>query len=144
MSTLQRIRKFALVAVVATGALIASATQADEGRTSERPSIAGTIANLGQMTVLARRPAEIAHLGSMTVTAQRLSDTRVADLGAMTVTALRFSDTLVADLGAMTVTARRAADTRDTQVADLGGITVTARRIGTVTVAAQPSDRSWN
>jgi len=123
MSTLQRIREFALVAVLLTGALNASAPQVDESRPSDRPSVAGTIADLGHMTVLARRDAEVAHLGSMIVSAPRLSDAGVADLGAMT------------------VTARRAADTK---VADLGGITVTARRIGSVALAEQPSDHSWN
>lgn len=123
MNTLHRIREFALVAILATGTLIASATQADERRPSGERSVARSIAHLGEMTVLGRRLGEIADLGSMTVTARRLSDT------------------LVADLGTMTVSARR---TADTQVADLGGMTVTARRIATVTVAAQPSNHSWN
>jgi hypothetical protein len=95
MSTLHRVGKFALVAVLATGALVAPASQADE----------------------------------------------IAQLGSLVVTAARISDTDAPMLGGMTVTARRAADTR---VADLGGITVTASRIGTVTVAARPSDHSWN
>lgn len=81
MGTLQRIQEFTLVAVMATGALIASATQADEGLTSEQANVTSMFADLGHITVLARRPAEVAHLGSMVVTAQRLSDTRVADLG---------------------------------------------------------------
>ena len=118
MSTLQRIREFALVAVLLTGALNASAPQADEGRPSDRPSVVGAIADLGHMTVLARRDAEVANLGSLIVSAPRLSDAGVADLGAMT------------------VTSRRAADTK---VADLGGITVTARRIGSAALAARPS-----
>lgn len=105
MNTLHTVRKFALVAALATGALIASASQADESRTSgER-----VVANLGHMTVVARRPAEFAHLGSMVVTASRIADTRVADLGSITVSAPRLADTQVADLGGMTVTARRIA-----------------------------------
>ena len=123
MSTLHRIREFALVTVMATGALMASATQADEVRTSERPDIVGTYANLGHVTVTARRSAEVAELGSMTVSAQRLSDTRVADLGAITVTARRSAALLVADLGSLTVT---------------------APRIETMRVVARASDRTWN
>jgi hypothetical protein len=95
MSTLHGIRKFALVAVLATGALIVSASQADE----------------------------------------------IAQLGSLVVTAARVSDTDAPMLGGMTVTARRPADAR---FADLGGITVTANSLGTVTVAARPSDHSWN
>ena len=51
MSTLHRIRGFALVTVMATGALIASATQADKVRTSERVDTVGIYADLGHMTV---------------------------------------------------------------------------------------------
>lgn len=79
MSTLHTVRKFAMVAVLATGALIASASQADEA----------------------------VHLGSMVVTAPRVSDTDVPMIGAITVTARRPADTRVADLGGITVTARR-------------------------------------
>ena len=67
MSTLHRIREFALVTVMATGALMASATQADEVGASERSDIVGTYADLGHMTVMARRSAEVAELGSMIV-----------------------------------------------------------------------------
>jgi hypothetical protein len=123
MSTLHRIREFALVTVMATGALMASATQADEVCASERADIVGTYADLGHMTVTARHSAEVAELGSMTVGARRLSDTRVADLGAITVTARRSAALLVADLGSLTVT---------------------ATRIETIRVAARPSDRSWD
>jgi hypothetical protein len=79
MNTLHTVRKFALVAALATGALIASASQADE----------------------------VTHLGSMVVTASRVSDTRIADLGSITVSAPRIAGTRVASLGGMTVTARR-------------------------------------
>ena len=122
MSTLHRIREFALVTVMATGALIASATQADGVGACERVDVARTYADLGHVTVTARR-SEVAALGSMTVSAQRLADTRVADLGAITVTARRSPVLLVADLGSLTVT---------------------ATRIETMRVAARPSDRSWN
>jgi hypothetical protein len=122
MSTLHRIREFAFVATVAAGVLVASATSACDERVTERSNIV-LIADLGHMTVIARRDAEVADLGSLTVTAQRLSDT----------------DSGFADLGAMTVTAPRAG----ARVADLGGITVTATRIQTVTVATRNSKRSW-
>ncbi len=123
MSTLHRIREFALVTVMATGALMASATQADEVGARQRVDIVGTYADLGHVTVTARRSAEVAELGSMTVSAQRLSDTRFADLGSITVTARRSAALLVADLGSLTVT---------------------ATRMDTMTVAARSSDRSWN
>ena len=123
MSTLHRIRKFALVTVMTTGALIASATQADGLGASERVDIVGAYADIGHVTVTARRSAEVAELGSMTVSARRLSDTRVADLGAITVTARRSAALLVADLGSLTVI---------------------ATRTETMRVAARPSDRSWN
>jgi hypothetical protein len=123
MSTLHRIRELTLVTTLATGALMASATQADEVRTSERPDIVGTYADLGHVIVTARRSAEVAELGSMTVSAQRLSNSRVADLGAITVTARRSAALLVTDLGSLTVTATRMETTR---------------------VAARPADRSWN
>jgi hypothetical protein len=112
-----------LVTLMATGALMASATQADGVGASERVDIVGTYADLGHMTVTARHSAEVAALGSMTISARRLSDTRVADLGAITVTARRSAALLVADLGSLTVI---------------------ATRIETLRVAARPSDRSWN
>src|SRR5262245_33279946 len=122
MSTLHRIRNVMLVTVIATGALMASATQADEIRSCERHAIVRTYADLGQVTVTAGRSVELARLGSMTVSAQR--DTRVADLGALTVTAVRPADL---------------------RVADLGSLTVTATRTGTIlVVAARPSNRTWN
>lgn len=96
MSTLHRIRELTLVTTLATGALIASPTQADEVCSSERSDIAGTYADLGHVTV----------------TAPRLSHTRVADLGAITVTARRSAALLVADLGSLTVTATRIETTR--------------------------------
>ena len=117
MSTLHRVREFALVAVLATGALMATAAPA------EQANVADSFADLGSMTVTASRPAEVAHLGSMTVTAPRSFATRFASLGTMTVTAERVADSRVADLGRMTVT---------------------ATRIAPVLVAAQPSNRSWN
>jgi hypothetical protein len=123
MSTLHRIRELMLVTTLATGALMASATQADEVCTSERPDLVSTYADLGHVTVTAWRSAEAAKLGSMTVSAQRLSNARVADLGSITVTARRSAALLVADLGSLTVT---------------------ATRIDTTRVAARPSDRSWN
>ena len=122
MSTLHRLREFAWVATLAAGVLVATAASACDEPVTERSSIA-LIADLGHMTVTARRDADVADLGSLTVTAQRLSDT----------------DTRFADLGAMTVTTPRAR----ARVADLGGITVTATRIQTVTVAARSSDRYW-
>jgi hypothetical protein len=123
MSTQNRIREFVLVTVMATGALMASATQADGVHGCVQTDIVRAYADLGHVTVTAQRSADVAKLGSMIVSAQRLSDTRVADLGAIT------------------VTAQRPADLR---VADLGSLTVTAKRIGTILVAAQPSNRSWN
>ncbi|HZF26300.1 MAG TPA: hypothetical protein VEZ88_08565 [Steroidobacteraceae bacterium] len=122
MSTLHRIREFALVTLMATGALMASATQADGVGACERVDVSRTFADLGHVTVTARRFAEVAELGSMTVSAPRLSDTRFADLGAITVTARRSAVLLIADLGSLTVT---------------------APRIETIRVAARPSDRSW-
>jgi hypothetical protein len=91
MSTLHRIREFALAATLGMGALVASATLACE-----------------KSTLVEARDAAVAHLGSMTVTAPRLPATygSFADLGSMTVTASR-TDLRVADLGAMTVEASR-------------------------------------
>ena len=123
MSTQQKIRGIALATLMATGALLASATQAGEGCTNERADIIRTYANLGHVTVTGQRSAEVAELGSMTVSAQRLSNTRLADLGSITVTARRSAALLVADLGSLTVT---------------------APRIETMRVAARSSDRSLN
>ena len=121
MSTLNRIREFALVAAVAAGVLVTSAAPACEDEAIERANIA-LFVDLGHMTVLAQRDTNVADLGSLTVTAPRLSDVRIADLGSMTVTAPRIA----------------------TRVADLGSMTVTATRFETVVVAARGSDRSWN
>ena len=120
MSTLHGIRQFALVTLMATGALIAAATQAGA---CERVDVARTFADLGHVTVTAQRSVEVAELGSMTVSAQRLSHTRLADLGTITVTARRHAALLVADLGSLTVT---------------------ATRVETMRVAARSSDRSWD
>jgi hypothetical protein len=79
MSTLHNVRKFALVAALAAGALIASASQA----------------------------GEIAQIGGLLVTAPRASESVAPMLGAMTVTARRPADAQVADLGGITVIARR-------------------------------------
>jgi hypothetical protein len=122
MSTLHTIRQFALVTLMATGALIASATQAGEVGACERVDVVRSVADLGHVTVTAQRSAEVADLGSMTVSAQRLSATRLADLGTITVTARRHAALLVADLGSLTVT---------------------APRVDTMTVAARSSDRTW-
>jgi hypothetical protein len=119
MSTQYRIREFVLV-TMATGALMASATQAD---TCVQPAVLNTT---------------YADLGHMTATAPRL--TGVAELGSMTVSAQRVSYPLVADLGAITVSAPRSADI---QVAELGSLTVTAKRTSTILVATQSSDRSY-
>ena len=80
MSTLHRIREFALVAALGLGALAGSATLACERPTVESRDAA--VADLGGITVTAPR------LPAMTVTASR-ADLRVADLGAMTVEATR-------------------------------------------------------
>jgi hypothetical protein len=122
MSTLHRIREFALVAALGLGALATSATLACEDSAGKRESIA-LFADLGQMTVVAPRDATVASLGSMTVTAPRLP----ATYGSF------------ADLGSMTVTASRA----DLRVADLGAMTVQASRIRTV-AAARAENRAFN
>lgn len=96
MNTLHRIREFALVAVLATGALITSSAQAGE-----------VIPGLDAMIERAERNAQVADLGGMTVSAERIHDARIADLGAMTVIARRAAYTSVADLGRLTVTAPR-------------------------------------
>ena len=119
MNTLHGIRRIALIATLAAGALIASATQV----LADCAGANGAVADLGHITVLAHR------------------ETRVADLGSLTVTAPRRARVSFADLGAITVTASRIADAR---VADLGGLTVTAKRSATVAVAsAESSARFW-
>ena len=123
MNTLHGIRHFALSAALGLSALTASALPALADRTSDAQSVAGTFADLGQITVRARREAAVADLGSMVVSAPRLKAVSFADLGSMTVTASRIADTRVADLGALTVTAKRSA--------------------ATTVAAAQSSDRFW-
>jgi hypothetical protein len=105
MNTLNGIRKAALIATLAGGSLIASATQvlADEAHAS------AAVAALGHITVLAPRETPIADLGGLTVTASRLTRLSFADLGAITVTAPRVADARFADLGSVTVTAKRGA-----------------------------------
>lgn len=105
MNTLHGIRTIALVATVAAGALIASATQV----LADCAGASGAVADLGHITVLARRETPVADLGSLTVTAPRLARASFADLGAITVTASRIADARVADLGGLTVTAKRSA-----------------------------------
>ncbi len=109
MNTLHGIRQFALSAALGFSALTASAVPAIAEPASDAQSVAGTFADLGQITVRARREAAVADLGSLVVSAPRLKAVRFADLGSMTVTASRIADTRVADLGALTVTARRTA-----------------------------------
>ena len=101
MSTLNGIRKIAAAAALATGTLIASASLE-----AVQPSAPLQVANLGEMTVLARREAPFVDLGSMVVGASRLR-TDYAVLGALTVTAARSNAVPVAMLGNMTVTAGR-------------------------------------
>jgi hypothetical protein len=122
MSTLKRIREIATIAVLATGALIASVSVANAGCASDETS-AVAFADLGQLTVTAERAEHVADLGGLTVTASRLSDKQFADLGSLTVTASRFADV---------------------RVADLGDLTVTATRIKGSTVATRPSATTWN
>ena len=97
MSTLHRIREFALIAALGLGVLAASATLACDRPTAESRDAA--VADLGGMTVTAPRLhatyGSFADLGSMTVTASR-ADLRVADLGAMTVQASRIKPIAVA------------------------------------------------
>lgn len=109
MNTLYGIRQFALSAALGLSALTASAVPASVDRSSDAQGVAGTFADLGHITVRARREAVVADLGSMVVSAPRLKVASFADLGSMTVTASRIADTRVADLGALTVTARRTA-----------------------------------
>jgi len=101
MNTLNGIRRIALAAALATGTLIASTSLE-----AVRPSAQLQVANLGEMTVLARREAPLVDLGSMVVGASRLR-TDHAVLGALTVTAPRSNPVPVAMLGNMTVTAGR-------------------------------------
>jgi hypothetical protein len=123
MNTLHGIRKIALISMLAAGTLVASATQVLAERADEAPGISDAVADLGHITVLARRETPIADLGSLTVTAPR--QTRVS----------------FGDLGAITVTASHIADAR---VADLGGLTVSAKRYPTVAVAtAESATRFW-
>ena len=101
MSTLNGIRKIAAAAALATGTLIASASLE-----AVQPSAPLQVANLGEMTVLARREAPLVDLGTMVVGAPRLR-TAYADLGTLTVTAPRSNAVPVAMLGNMIVTAGR-------------------------------------
>lgn len=117
MSTLHGIRKFASVAALVTGALAGSASPATPVPASERHGIA----DLGRITVLARRDAPFADLGSLVVRASRLPPS-------------------FASLGALTVSASRMADA---QVADLGVLTVTATPIRTVALASPAARRAW-
>lgn len=88
MNTLNRIRSLS-VAALATGALLASAAFA--GSASDDVSVA----DLGHITVLARREAPVADLGSLVVSASRLTPS-FADLGALTVTATRIETVALA------------------------------------------------
>ncbi|HJS21135.1 MAG TPA: hypothetical protein VJ764_00645 [Steroidobacteraceae bacterium] len=90
MSTRNGIRRFASAATLAT-ALAASATLADAVHSSSAPRVA----DLGQITVLARRDTPVADLGSLVVSARRLPPS-FADLGAVTVTAKRIGTVMVA------------------------------------------------
>ena len=85
MSTLHRVREFALAAV-----LVAQAVSF-----APLSSAAEAVTDLGAMTVFTAREARLADLGSMTVSATRI-DARVADLGALTVTARRDAGFVVA------------------------------------------------
>ena len=101
MNTLHGIRKFASVAALATGALAASVSLAGPA-----PAIDSAVADLGGITVLARRGTPIADLGSLVVRATRLPPS-YASLGTLTVSAPRVADVQVAHLGSLTVTATR-------------------------------------
>ncbi|HSD74742.1 MAG TPA: hypothetical protein VLB75_08220 [Steroidobacteraceae bacterium] len=109
MNTLHGIRTIALVATMAIGALSASATQV----LADCAGASGAFADLGHITVLARRETPVADLGGLTVTASRRARVSVADLGAITVTASRIAGARVADLGGLTVTAKRSATVAD-------------------------------
>ena len=102
MNTLNGTLKVALIATLAAGSLIASATRV-------QAHVSAAVADLGHITVLAPRETPIADLGGLTVTASRLTHLSFADLGAITVTASRIADARLADLGSITVTAKRAA-----------------------------------
>lgn len=97
MSTLHRIREFALAATLGVGALVGSAALACDEPTGVRASVE-LFADLGHMTVEAPRDATV--LGSVTVTAERLPDidldNRFADLGGMTVEASRIDTIRIA------------------------------------------------
>jgi hypothetical protein len=86
MNTLNGIRKLSVAALI-TGALIGSAGVA-------APGDATRVADLGQITVLARRDGPVADLGSLVVSASRLPS--FADLGALTVTATRIETVALA------------------------------------------------
>ena len=88
MNTLNGIRNLS-VAALATVALLASAAFA--GQASDDVGVA----DLGQITVLARRDAPVADLGSLVVSASRLTPT-FADLGTLTVTATRIETVALA------------------------------------------------
>jgi hypothetical protein len=119
------IRQLAFTMLLATGALMVSATQASDECVRQDPGYA-TSENY------------VASLGHMYVTAPRA--TRVADLGSLVVTARRDAVATVAQLGSLTVTARREAPL----FADLGAMTVTARSSGAVTLATRTTDSSWD
>ncbi|HZF26409.1 MAG TPA: hypothetical protein VEZ88_09125 [Steroidobacteraceae bacterium] len=137
------IRKLAFTTVLATAALMASASQASEECVRETGAYASEenyVAVLGHMYVTASRATRVADLGALVVTARRNADSRVASLGAMTVSAKRETGAMVADLGSLTVSARR----DGTLLAELGSMTVTAVSMGAVTVAAHTADHSWD
>jgi hypothetical protein len=88
MNTLNGIRNLS-VAALATGALLASAAFA--GSASDDVGVA----DLGHITVLARRDAPVEDLGSLVVSASRLAPS-FADLGTLTVTATRIETVALA------------------------------------------------
>ncbi|HSC08282.1 MAG TPA: hypothetical protein VLD59_15765 [Steroidobacteraceae bacterium] len=88
MNTLNGIRNLS-VAALATGALLASAAFA--GSASDDVGVA----DLGHITVVARRDAPVADLGSLVVSASRLAPS-FADLGTLTVTATRIETVALA------------------------------------------------
>jgi hypothetical protein len=87
MNTLNAIRNLT-VAALATGALLAPAAFA--GSAADDVGVA----DVGHITVLARRYAPVADLGSLVVSASRL--TSFADLGTLTVTATRIETVALA------------------------------------------------
>ncbi|HEY7379553.1 MAG TPA: hypothetical protein VH542_12775 [Steroidobacteraceae bacterium] len=119
------IRQLAFTAVLATAAVVVSATQAGSECVREDPGYASS-------------ENYVASLGHMYVEAPRVG--RVANLGRLVVTARRDSVATVAQLGSLTVTARRQAPL----FADLGAMTVTAHSTDAVTLAARTTDSSWN